>query len=161
MNETFYTVKVIQDLTVWDYLNSVSSLLTALFTIGLFFLAFSQLKNLIRNNSLKTILDLETELNNRKSTIDEITSKIRVASVSNQDNCIEIFLDDLEAAKENYFNVLDRLCYCILKNHLKDRDWKSEYNDLIKDTVRSNESYFGIGTYFKSIKKLYEKWNVQ
>lgn len=79
--------------------------------------------------------------------------------MSNQKDCIEIYLDDLEAAKENYFNVLDRLCYCILKNYIKDRDWKSEYNDLIKDTVCSNESYFGTGTYYKSIKKLYEKWN--
>lgn len=138
--------------------NAISAIVTALFTAGLFFVALIQFKNLIRANSLKTILDLESELNQRKSRIDDITSKIRTAEKDANIDVIDIYNDDLEAAQESYFNALDRLCYCVLKGYLEDRDWKSEYSDLLKETVRSNESSFGIGTYYKNIKKLYEKW---
>lgn len=159
MNETVYTVRILKNLNFFDIAYMTSSIFTALFTAGLFFMAFIQLKILIRNNSLKTILDLEAELHQHKSKIDEVSSKMRIAEVSNQSNLLEIHSDDLEAAIENYFNILDRLCYCILKDYLLDRDWKSEYNDLLKDTVRSNESKFGPGTYFKNIIGLYKKWN--
>jgi len=152
INESIPVVKILQDKSFWDIATSVSSIITALFTIGLFFLALFQLRNLILSNTLNTILDLESELYQRKSKIDEISSKIRISGSQSQNNLVLIYSDDLEAAKENYFNALDRLCYCILNGYLSNRDWKSEYNDLLKDTVRENEMSFGIGTYYKILK---------
>jgi hypothetical protein len=125
----------------------------------LFFVAVFQLRNIVRTNEIKMVLDIESELHSRKTKIDETSSKIRVAGDQNNHSLVEIYDDDLEAFKESYFNALDRFCYCILKDYLKDRDWKKEYGDLIRTTVRENEGHFGTGTYYKNLKKIYEKWN--
>lgn len=152
-------VRVVQDTSVWDKINSISMVVTALFTVFLVIIAFIELRNLIKSNYIKTIIDLESELYQRKSKLDDISSKIRIEGENISKKMLTIYEDDLNAANENYFNVLDRLCYCILKGYLKDRDWESEYGDLIKETVRSCEADFGVATYYKNIKKLYLKWN--
>jgi len=60
---------------------------------------------------------------------------------------------------QRWFDFSDRLCFFISKKYLSDRDWKSEYCDFLKNTIRANESYFGPGTNFKNSIKLYEEWN--
>jgi len=120
------------------------------------FIAWKQLSNVVKNNSIKIILDIEKELHDRKSKIDDLSSKIRQNESNNA--LIAIFHDDLLAAKESYFNALDRLCYCILQGYLKDREWKNEYSSLLTDTVRSNRKEFQTGTYYINIVKIYKKW---
>lgn len=160
MEQTIYTVKVLKDSTFLDIASVAGSLITAFFTVGLFFLARAQLKNLIQSNTLKTVLDLEAILNQRKSKINEVSSKLRRAYTSGEKDLAKIYSDDFNAAMEDYLNALDRLSYCILKGYLtKDNDWKLEYQDLLRGTVCQNESYFGLGTPYKNILKLFRKWN--
>ena len=142
-----------------DKINCLSYAVEALFTMLIFFVAVVQLRNLVRTNTIKMVLDIESELHSRKTNIDETSSKIRVAGEDQKSALVEIFADDLEVFKESYFNALDRFCYCILKGYLKDRDWNKEYGDLIRTTIRENEEHFGTGTYYKNLKKIYEKWN--
>ncbi|WP_434510099.1 hypothetical protein [Desulfitobacterium sp. AusDCA] len=156
MDGKVYTVNILKD--NWDIASVIGSLVTAFFTVALFFVAFIQLRNLIRSNTLSTVLNLETEVYQRKSKVDEITSKLRVAAASDQNQLAQIYADDLDAAIENYLNILDRLSYCVLNGYLRDRDWKTEYEDLITTTVQQNSSSFGPGTYYLNTKKLYEKW---
>jgi len=62
MNQSFPTVNVIQDSSIWEKITAISAIATAVFTLGLLLLAFFQLRSLLRNNSLKTILSLEAKL---------------------------------------------------------------------------------------------------
>ena len=125
--------------------------------------AWYQLRNLrkeLRMNSLMAVLEIESEMNGRKVALDEISYKIRKLEYANEldEKLSEILEDEQESALENYLNSIDRLSYCILKNYLPDRDWNSEYRDLIITTVRESEDKFGAGTYYLNIKDLYEKW---
>ena len=158
MKEPIYNVKIINTITSWEVMSVIVSVIAAIFSIGLFVVAFIQLRNLVKNNSLKTILDLEAELHQRQSKMADISSRIRVAKISSQDTLIEIYFDDLEAAEEIYYNALDRICYCILKGYLKDRDWKLEYQSLIRETIYSNKSAFGPDSSYTNIMVVHKKW---
>lgn len=135
------------------------SWISAFATVGFLCVAWWQFRNLIRSNTISLELNLESDLNNRKSKMDDISSSIRISSSNRDIARIEILEDDLEAAIESYLNILDRLAYCILHGYMKDRDWKQEYRDLITDIIRNNEIHFGTGTYYKKLKPHYENWS--
>jgi|GEM_PF-4136844 len=75
-----------------------------------------------RIECLKVVLDIETEMNARKLEFDKTSKEIRLLNINpdvnenNRDEKIEILGNYYETTKENYFNSLDRLCYCIDKN---------------------------------------------
>ena len=141
------------------YIEKIPEWLTAVSSFGLFCVAWYQIRKLIRSNTIQLVLNLESELNSRKVRIDDVSSSLRHASNEGNMTKLEIIEDDLEAAIDGYLNVLDRLCFCILKDYMKDRDWQSEYRELLQDTIRNNEDKFGTGTYYKNIKTLYENWS--
>ncbi len=98
-------------------INTILNIVIALSGLFLLIIACYQLKNLAKSNELGIILDIEKELNERKSQMDEIISKIRIEGAKTNPNheIIEIYDHDLKAAKENYFNALDRLSFCNTK----------------------------------------------
>lgn len=49
----------------------------ALSTFGLLSVAWFQLRNLVRSNTIRLVLDLEAELNARKARLDETSSRLR------------------------------------------------------------------------------------
>lgn len=138
------------------YLGTIPQWISAIATLMAIFIAWQQLSSIRKNNAIKMILDIEKDLRDRKAKIDEISSKIRQNET--EIKMFEIFTDDYLAAHETYFDVLDRLCYCILNGHIKDKEWKEEYRDLIRDTVRTYPKDFVTGTYYNNTLKLYRKW---
>lgn len=150
---------LIQDISNWDKMNSFSMIITALATVLLLVVAYFQLSNLVKNNSLKIIFDLETEICKHKMKLDEIAAKIRILILNNENQKAEIYEDELSGAEENYLNALDRLCYCINNGYLKEKDWKIEYNEQLIETIRNYQIQFGETTYYRNILNLYKSWN--
>lgn len=107
-------------------------------------------------NSLQIVLEIESQMNNRKVEFDKTAKEIR----ENKDNPdkLEILKDYFNSAKENYFNSLDRLCFCILKKYLLDREWKADYRNLLLKTIETYESDFGEASPYKNLKELNRQW---
>jgi len=105
------------------------------------------------------VLEIEGQMNERKVEWDKASSNIREAEENKaSDNTMSILIDYYATTKENYFNSLDRLCFCISKGYLKEKDWKVEYRNLLKDTIDENDGDFTASTPYKHILDLNNKW---
>lgn len=113
-----------------------------------------------RIECLKVVLDIETEMNSRKLEFDKTSKEIRLLHFSNpgDDERKNILSSYFETTKENYFNSLDRLCYCIDKKYLADKDWRSEYRNMLKETIDVFHDDFGVSSPYRNIKKINELW---
>ncbi len=108
---------------------------------------------------LKIVLEIETQMNSRKLEFDKAAKSIREANVKGElDDIKEILTDYFNATKENYFNALDRLCYCIEKEYISDKDWRAEYRNLIHDVIVNYEEDFGEASPYSNTKKINIKW---
>lgn len=109
--------------------------------IGGLLVAWTQLSKIAENQRmdiLKVVLEIDLSESSKK-----------------QQN---ILSDYWETARENYFNALDRLCFCIDKEYIPERDWKDEYRDMIVGTIKDNERYFGAGSPYKNMLNINDKW---
>ena len=110
------------------------------------FVAYIQLRGLKKqitlavNNqtreSLKIVLEIETQLNARKLEFDKANKSFLESKDDNERESISVFID---TTKESYFNALDRLCFCIQKGYVDENEYRPEYRDMIKDTVKQYE----------------------
>lgn len=64
----------------------------------------------------------------------------------------------METAKENYFNSIDRFASLVLNGQFPQHELKQDYQDLIKDTIRTFLADFNAGTRYRKVVKLHEKW---
>jgi len=108
-------------------------------------------------NSLMAILEIESQINERKQRSEEVSFKIQNNNGSNSNNK-EILINELDCALENYINAVDRLAFCIIKEYVKDRDWRTEYRDYISDLIKANPDFFKPGSKYLNIIDLNNKW---
>ena len=123
----------------------------------------SQIEIAVQNqrlDALKVVLEIETQMNSRKLEFDKAAKLIREADAGGEldDKKKEILTDYFNATKESYFNALDRLCYCIEKGFISDKDWRAEYRNLIHDVIVTYEDDFGETSPYNNIKNLNKKW---
>lgn len=111
-------------------------------------------------NALQVVLEIETQMNARKVEFDRAARQLREAEPKGDASApnIEVLADWFNSMKENYFNALDRLAFCILNGYLNERDWRAEYRSLFQDTVRTYEQDFLEASPYRSVKKLNQKW---
>jgi len=133
-------------------------------------IAYSQLKKInsqieiaVQNqklDALKVVLEIETQMNSRKLEFDKAAKLIREADAEDvlDDKKREILTDYFNATKESYFNALNRLCFCIEKEYISDKDWRAEYRNLIHDVIANYEDDFGEASPYNNIKNLNKKW---
>lgn len=160
---------------ITDWISAISSAVSAFISILILWVAWYQIKQVKvqlksvvesqKNSTLMTVLELESEMNKRKENFDECNFELRQYGIDINSNnrelnndYIELFQDRIKVARENYLNALDRLSYCIIHNYLSDRDWKTEYRDILFDAVGNFSECYGVSSRFWNTKKLYEKW---
>lgn len=124
--------------SITDWMQAVTSIVTgALGLIGaaIALIQVYQIKTQMRGSTLTNVLTLESDMNSRKEKLDDINHDIEIAHKEGRldDNLKELLTRYQNAAIENWLNSVDRLCFCILKNYLKEKDWKAEYRDYIVD----------------------------
>lgn len=112
-----------------------------------------------RMDILKVVLEIESQINERKAEFDKVNKQVMELDLSEPSKKQQNILSDYcETARENYFNALDRLCFCIDKEYIPERDWKDEYRDMIVGTIKNNERYFGAGSPYKNMLNINDKW---
>jgi hypothetical protein len=78
--------------------------------------------------------------------------------ISAEDGARELFQERLNAAKENYFNAIDRLASSILIGHFPPDVMKQDYQEFITRVVREFPSDFDTGTRYRKVIKLFNRW---
>ncbi len=162
------------EISTLDWINATCSIISLLVAIGALYFAFSQIKqmnsqlknmnNTFKNSTLMTVLELENELIRRKVNWDDANFQIREYQISLEKKekpnkeIIELLQDKLGTSFENYLNALDRFCYCVLHNYISDRDWKTEYREVVFDIVNNNPEEFNVNTRFRNTIKTFQKW---
>ncbi|MCL3782518.1 hypothetical protein EMN47_19210 [Prolixibacteraceae bacterium JC049] len=150
---------------------AISTAINTFTALGILLVAYfqlkkvkEQLKNLSdnqRNSTLMTVLEMESEMFKRKEALDKISFEIREIGISDKEissDTLELFNDKNNVAIENYLNSLDRFCYCIINKYISDRDWKTEYRDVIFDAVDNYEDNYGTSSRFRNTKRLFDRW---
>ena len=132
-------------------------------------IAYSQLKKINKQlaisvsnqklDSLKVVLEIETQLNSRKLELDKSTKLIMEADLKKvSDDEMNILRDYFNSINESYLNAFDRLCFCIEKEYINDKDWRVEYRQALLDVIKSNEEFFKEGSPYHNMKNLNKKW---
>ena len=113
-------------------------------------------------DSLKIVLEIETQINSRKLELDKATRTIAETNLEQESkkktNKMEILSDYFDSTKESYFNALDRLCYCIDKKYIEDKDWRAEYRTLLLNVIETYPDDFNEASPYYNIKKINMKW---
>lgn len=158
---------------IGSILSSITAITSVVVAIISAFIAHRALKNSdktikensdARKSSEKTsevmmVLEIEAQMNERKASWDESAKNMRQAELSGESHeMMEIILDYHETIKENYFNSLDRMCFCILRGYLEEKDWRTEYRTILQGTIKDCESDFGAASPYRNIKDLNNKW---
>lgn len=111
-------------------------------------------------DTLRIVLEIENQINARKVELDKASKSLREADLDSDfpSNQKSILADYFDSMKENYFNSLERLSFCIVKGYVPERDWKTEYRNMLKDTIKEFEDNFGPASPYKNIVKLNYDW---
>ena len=144
-------------------LSAYATVAIAVLTLIWVVVAWVQLAGIKRGmnlSSLMAVLEIETQMNERKMHFDQCSADVRLADVENAPSEVKKIRAALfNSAKENYLNAMDRLCFCILKEYLRDKDWRAEYRNVLKQTVEKFATTdFTEASPFRNIKKLNSKW---
>lgn len=141
-------------------INATSTGLSAIAAVSSAITAFIALRTSKKSSSVMMVLEIENQMNERKSMWDKAATELRQAEAENKSEDLQIILCEyVETTKENYFNSLDRLCFCISKNYLKEKDWKVEYRNLLNSTIQAYSSDFNSSTTpYRNVLDLNNKW---
>lgn len=104
---------------------------------------------------LKVVLEIESQISQRSVEM----NKAGIDYLSEQGNKIK--KDYFLAMKENYFNALDRLCFCIRKGYIPEKEWEREYRNMIKSVIAKKEfkdDFDPNNSPYKNMIKLNDEW---
>lgn len=140
-------------------LNATSTALSAIAAIFSAVAAWIAISKSTKNASVMMVLEIENQMNERKAAWNKAIMDLRNADIEGKsDDLKNVLIDYHNTTKETYFNSLDRLCFCILNDYLKDKNWRVEYRNLLNDTISEFEDDFGSGTPYKNALDLNNKW---
>jgi len=150
-----------------EAVSAVAAVLSFLATFAAVVVASKQLGGLRREakrNNFLLLLQLEAEMNNRKVRVDEAAALL--LQIADPDNMpeprkLESAVNLLNSAIENWLNCADRLAFCILKKHLREKDYRSEYTPYYSKLVAANPTYFEGDSVYDNIVALCKRWGIE
>jgi hypothetical protein len=129
--------------------------------IGITLFQVYQIKVQLKNSALTNVLRLEAEMNSKKGEIDTIKRYKKIFETNGKltDENNAFFDDSINTAVENFLYSVNRLCFCIKNEYFKEKDWKTEYRDYIKNVMETYGDKLDVATKYRNIKYIYEKWS--
>ncbi|MCL2845714.1 MAG: hypothetical protein FWE23_09765 [Chitinivibrionia bacterium] len=131
--------------------------------IGVFIAIYqlSQANKQLKSTTLTNVLSLEAEMNNRKERLDSLNHDVEIERL-NADRELSpeywnIYEKRINAAVDSWLDAVNRLCFCIKKGYLTEKEWKAEYRNLITGVVEDFEDKFGEASEYTNIIDLNRK----
>ncbi|HBJ1651614.1 hypothetical protein [Clostridium botulinum] len=149
-----------------SYIGCFLSGITSVIIVTLGIYQLYGLRKSINQSNLMAIFEVEFELNKRKVRMADIRTKnqellasIDLSNITQKEKEDIKIRDGLfEEALEDYLNVFDRLSYFIIKKFFREEDFRIEYRDMLFETIKENSEKFQIGTQYRNMVKLHDKW---
>lgn len=112
-------------------------------------------------STLNTVLTLEENVRRGRERLASATNEVNKLSANQNPSKVEVDFvgKSLNEAIENYLSSLDRLCACIRRNYVPEDEYRRDYREGIKTTIRNYASHFGPGNPYINIVKLNDKWS--
>lgn len=142
-------------------LATCAGVIVAFLAVVVAWVQLSKLRSGVKINSLMAVLEMESQMLARKEKIDSISSEIRKLDIEDSGRAkllAEVYSDQLGAALENYLNIFDRLCFCILRDYFPERDWITEFRTMLHRTIEENPDEFAAGTPYRNMFDLDNEW---
>ena len=151
-------------ISYWDIASTIANCVIACATLLALWIAYSQLTNLnetLKMNGLTAIISLESEMNERKESLDRLSAQIQQLAITNPSDEAGAGIMDglLQGALQNYLNAADRLAFCIKGGYFPEREWRTEYREYFSNIIRSRPDKFGPGTPYRNLLDLNHKWS--
>ena len=135
--------------------------ITTFVTIYIAIFGSKQLRIIQRQNSISNIIELEKSLSESQRLIDEYVSILQQnidkngnLKIKKPDNKI---ISLLNSEMDNYFQILDRVCFCFLHNYIPDDEINDEYFYLIKKIFEDVDYNKKISPYYNNLITYYNK----
>jgi len=152
-----------EDYNLWSLVIYTISALIALTMLGVAIFQLSKLNSQVveavksnKISGLLTFLEIENQI---------LSSRRELSQASMRINSLQSGTDEFDSASlylneclESYLNVLDRLCFCIIKEYFDNDEMKIEYRNIINDAVSNNKDAFSQASKHRNIKKIHDKW---
>lgn len=118
------------------------------------------LRETLRADSLMAVLAIESELAGRSETCSEVSMLIARLDAQKSFDAAEMqaLKSRLESAVESWLNALERLCFCINKSYVPEKDWRAEYREYVVKAIRSHPDFFKAGSRHTNTLALNERW---
>lgn len=118
-----------------------------------------------KNANLVTVLTMENSLWSARLRVAEAATQQMDAARRHKEEDSETS-DQLlknaqlvyDEAKEQYLNVLDRLCACIVRGFVDEEVYRRDYRELIAETIRDHAPAFQVGTRHYNVVTVHEAW---
>jgi hypothetical protein len=145
-----------------DVVTATGTVIAAIAAIAAVVVASVQLKSLAdssRLSGLGAVLAMESEINSRGESLDEFSFKFEraIKDGSIPSDQIELYEGRVLALTDTYLNSVDRLAFCILRGYLPEKDWRGEYELLLKTLL--SDGGLPTAKNFDNIVRLHAKWN--
>jgi len=120
------------------------------------------IKTSLEHSNLMSNFKIEFELNRRKEQLAASLFKSLeiLNNQTNNGNMAKVTDIYCKEAYENYLNAFDRLAYFILKKRLNGEDFRTEYRDMLSDTIK--EDMYGVfnkpNNCYRNMTKLNNIW---
>lgn len=121
------------------------------------------LHHTLRTDTLMAILTIEAELAARKEKTDEASTALWRLSKQPTADADEVALltTRLNAALESWLNALDRLCFCIRRDYVPEKDWRAEYQQYVAEAIAAQPRFFARDTRYINTLQLHERWQAE
>jgi len=117
------------------------------------------LKKSLKYSNLMSIIKIEFELNRRKERLANIRQHNFKQINNNEKENIKSLGGHRLEAYENYLNLFDRLSNFILTKNLYKKDFRSEYQKMLIETIDNDtDGMFTETSRYKNMLKLYSLW---
>lgn len=123
----------------------------------------SGLRREIKVNSFVMLLQLESDMTNRKASAEDAAFNLFELCKPGTDvdsHKIEAYEMRLNGCIENWFNTADRLAFLILKGYVKENDFRPEYAPYFSKMVSEQSKWFQSDTTYTNITALCDRWGI-
>lgn len=109
--------------------------------------------------NLMAVIDLERSIAEARYRIAAAVARLGECPQDPEDRDFKIAKALYAEAKEQYLNVSDRLCSCIIRGLVDEEIYRRDYRQWVVETVAQHREQLGPDTRHRNILEVHEKWS--